>query len=178
MKRESNKEAGQAGVAPSAAHLVRLAPGARTNGNDMERINDVEQPLFVLDDNIMPADEHEFGMRHRELLAIRGPNNQRAPSNQLLADKLSIHAILIAPSWKPVKCAANRNLMSRGSRSCWRRAGGPRPQRPRTHGRVRNFQSRSCDRTCCARGSGARPSRHCSNDFGIHRLMSGHYANT
>ena len=55
--------------------LVSLPAAAGTNRDHMEGINDVEQSLFVLDDDIMAAYEHELGVRHWEHLAIGRSNS-------------------------------------------------------------------------------------------------------
>jgi hypothetical protein len=61
----------------------------------MEGINDVEQPIFVLNDDIVSAHEHELRVRHGELLAIGRSNSQRLLPHQLLPNELSIHTLYI-----------------------------------------------------------------------------------
>lgn len=69
----------------------------------MERINDIQKPLLVLDDNIVAAYEHELRVRHWELLAVGRSNSQRLLSHQLLPNHLLIHTLYIPRTHPAVK---------------------------------------------------------------------------
>jgi hypothetical protein len=72
------------------------APGAGTNRDDMKRINDVEQPLCILNEYIVPAHEDKFRMSNRKQFPVGDSDDQGALPDQLLPNQFSIHASFIA----------------------------------------------------------------------------------
>ncbi len=61
----------------------------------MEGIEDVEQALFVLNDDVVMAHQNEFRMGHRKLFAVGSPDHQRLMPHQLLAYHCAIHGPLV-----------------------------------------------------------------------------------
>jgi hypothetical protein len=87
----------------SPLQLVRLAARAGSNRDHVEGINDVQQPLLVLDDDVVAPHENELGVGHKELLAVRSANDKRAAPGELLPNQLPIHAEPIARPRSDVK---------------------------------------------------------------------------
>ena len=93
----------QEGLWLLGCQFMRLSSAAGTNRNHVERINDIQQPLFVLDDDIVAAHEYELRVRDWKLLAVGRSNSQRLLPHQLLPNHLSIHTLYIPRTHPAVK---------------------------------------------------------------------------
>jgi len=75
----------------------------------VERVNDVEDPFFVFYNDVIPTDEHAFGMWYSKLLSIGHADDKWTFATQLPSNLLSIHRQAMAQSLTVVKdCRAMR----------------------------------------------------------------------
>ena len=69
----------------------------------MQRVDDIQQPRFTLNHDIMTSNEHEFWMGHKQLFTIRRADSRGSTISQLLPDELAIHGKYMASGQSTVK---------------------------------------------------------------------------
>jgi hypothetical protein len=78
--------------APSMPTLPAFLAHNRTNGNNMQRVYDIERPGVIFNGDVESAYEYKLRVRHRKLIAVRSAHDQRAGTAELFENGFSIHA--------------------------------------------------------------------------------------
>jgi len=76
--------------------FARFAPWRRADGDNGQRVYNIQVAVGVFHHDIMPADENKLRTRHGILFAIRGADNGPLARRQMLADQVAIHSRLFA----------------------------------------------------------------------------------
>ena len=62
----------------------------------MERVDNIQKPVWLLDNHIAPPNEHKFRMGHGVLPPVRCANYERACASEVMSNELVIHGLLFS----------------------------------------------------------------------------------
>jgi hypothetical protein len=71
--------------------FMRFAAWSGTNGDDMQRVENIDSTALLLDDDIVPANKNKFRMWNRVFFSVGGPDNRWSRSAKAITDKVSVH---------------------------------------------------------------------------------------